>query len=376
MRVALFTDADVFAGTERHIFDLAHGLRAAGVTACIACPVPSPLAEKGTAAGFEIVPIAKGGLIDRPAIDTLKQRLYSGAIEIIHAHNGRTMLTSALAVQKANAGRSVATQHFLFPDHVTRTGPKAVIYHTAHRWVSRRTARFIAISEAVKREMLRRQDAPEAKITVVPNGIVTPNERALAAPEQVRKELGLASDVPLIVCAARLEREKDIASLIGAMAEVHSACPAAVCLIAGEGAQKELLQRQIVSAALEKTVRLLGFRSDVMALIRAADLFVLPSLAEPFGLVLLEAMALGKPVIATRAGGPMEIVVEGQTGLLTPPSDPTALARNIQHLLGEPNLLQTMGRNGRERFRERFTSERMGQAMRAVYEDALQQPRG
>jgi glycosyltransferase involved in cell wall biosynthesis len=114
-------------------------------------------------------------------------------------------------------------------------------------------------------------------------------------------------------------------------------------------------------------VRLLGFRTDALSLMWAADIFVLPSLAEPFGLVLLEAMSLGKPVVATSAGGPLEIVLAGETGLLVPPAQPHELALAINQLLADPEKAIEMGRKGLERYKERFTTERMARETVAVY---------
>ena len=367
-RVVLFTDADVFAGTERHMLDLARGLRAEGVDVCVACPTPAPLAEKAAADGLRIIPIQKRGLVDRAAVRTLRGLLRSGEIEIVHAHNGRTALSSALAVTLAGRGVAIATQHFLEPNHVTQHGLKGLLSGAAHRWVSRQTSQFIAISQAVRGEMERRGEAPACKITVVPNGLMPPNPSHLAPPAEVRAALGVPQDAPLLVCAARLEREKDIASLVSAMAHVRAAVPAAVCLVAGEGSKRGALTEQIRAAQLPAQVRLLGFRPDALSLINACDLFVLPSLAEPFGLVLLEAMALGKPVVTTAVGGPLEIVLPGKTGLLVPPGQPEPFARAIVALLSEPLSMKNLGANGYRRFCEEFTAARMAQETMAVYQ--------
>ena len=223
---------------------------------------------------------------------------------------------------------------FYRTDHAARRGPKAWVYRQAHRWVNRRAAHFIAISEAVREGILARKEASANRITVVPNGIHAPDPARLTPLEQMRADLGIPLDAPLIVCTARLEREKDIASLIAAMPEALKVFPASRCLIAGQGAQQQALAAQIRTAGLEQAVRLLGFRSDALALMQAADVFVLPSLAEPFGLAILEAMALARPVIATCAGGPLEIVEDGATGLLVPPANPEALAQAISNCSG------------------------------------------
>jgi glycosyltransferase involved in cell wall biosynthesis len=371
LRVALFTDSDVFAGTERYMLDLGCALSDLGVEAMIACPTPSLLAERASAEGLTVIPVQKVGLVNRPAVKTLVEMFQSGRLDIVHANNGRTMLASALAVRKARTGRFVATQHFLDPEHVGHTGPKAAIFHAAHRWVSRHMAHCIAISEAVRDGVLRRGEASEQKVTTILNGIRPLDPHKLSSPQQIRAELGIDCETPLIVCAARLEREKDVRSLIAAMTEVKAAFPNVRCVIAGQGAQQEMLTAQIAEARLQGTVQLLGFRTDAQALMQAGDVFVLPSLAEPFGLVILEAMSLGRPVIATDVGGPREIVEPGVTGLLVPPSDPPALAAAIRKLFVDRQATQMMGRRGQERFETRFTADRMAQDMLALYRRIL-----
>lgn len=370
LKVVLFTDADVFAGTERHMLDLGRGLQDAGASVRIACPVPSVLNEKAPAYGIGILPIAKAGIIDLGAISSLRRLLTEGSVDVIHSHNGRTALTSALAVRLAGRGVAIATQHFLEPGRLSRRGPAAWASRIAHGWVNRNTRQFIAISEAARAGMLERGDDAK-KITVVPNGISNPESETLADPVEVRRGLGIDAAAPLVVCAARLEREKDVSSLIAAMARVREGMPSARCVVAGDGALADALRQQIRTAGLESTVQLLGFRSDVLALMNAADVFVLPSIAEPFGLVILEAMALGKPVVATRAGGPMEIVVDGTTGLLVEPRQAEAMAQAISRLLSQPEERKRFGSAGLQRFDENYTAQRMAGQLLGVYQQAL-----
>jgi len=370
LRVVLFTDADVFAGTERHMLDLARGLRAAGAAVTLACPSPSALEDAARKEDLPFLMIQKHGLLDRAAVRTLARLLKSGEADIVHAHNGRTALAAAVAVRRAGRGRCVMTQHFLQPNHATQRGPKALLSGLAHHWVIHQMSRIVAISEAVRAAMLARREVPDAKITVIPNGIAAPDNAQASQSAATRRALGVEADTPLVVCAARLEAEKDIASLVSAMSEVKDALPAARCWIAGEGSLRPVLEQQIQRLGLGGAVQLLGFRADAPALIAAGDLFVLPSLAEPFGLALLEAMALGRPVVATRAGGPVEIVEEGETGLLVPPSSPDDLAEALRRLLTDPGEGRRLGKNGRARFEDKFTVDRMARATLAVYQQA------
>jgi glycosyltransferase involved in cell wall biosynthesis len=367
--VLLFTDADVFAGTERHILELARSL--SGLRVRVACPVPSPLASRAADAGIDVVPIPKRGAIDWRAILQLSRFLRAGDVDLIHAHNGRTALIATAAARRAGRGRVVVTQHFLAPSHVGRHGMGGWLSRKVHAWINRRVDRWIMISQAARRAALARGGVQESRLSVIPNGIAPIDADSLGPAEDVRRELGLAPNDPLLVTAARLEPEKDIATLVEAMQDVVRKHPTARCVIAGEGSLAASLRGSIKRYGLADSVCLLGFRSDVVSLIRAADVFVLPSLAEPFGLVLLEAMSLGRPVIATNAGGPVEIVDDGVTGLLVEPASPPQLADAIRRLLEQPRARQQMGTEGQHRFAQRFTAPRMAEATSAIYREML-----
>ncbi len=382
MKVALLTDADVFAGTERHVLDLAVALRdsptenGAGVPenaiapgVVLVCPVPSPIADRARLANIPIIPIPSSatGVLDVATLRILRRLLRSGRIDILHAHNGRTALHARLAGVLARRGKVVVTQHFLAPSHTSNQGLKAKVFGAAHHWMNARVAHFIAISRAVADEMLARGEAPESQLTTILNALSAPDESTLKPVPEVRAEWNLDPSTPLIVCAARLEEEKSVKTLIAAMAILKEKNIAAQCVIAGEGAEKEALQTQIKNANLSETVRLLGFRNDVLSLMNAGEIFVLPSLAEPFGLVILEAMSLGKPVVSTNVGGPPEIVKDGATGVLVPPGDFAALAEALAQLIADKSQREDFGAKGRARYDELFRPERLAHSVRKIY---------
>ena len=363
MRVLLFSDADVFAGTERHMFDLANGLLANGVDAAIASPDPSVLRDKCASGGIRHIVIQKQGLIDKAAVKACTALLKSGEIDVIHAHNGRTMLTAALAVTMARKGKAVATQHFLQPDHAGKSGPKAAVFALAHRWVSSKLSCYVAISDAVRDAMVSRGEAPASRVFTIHNGMPPIDTQGFKSKEAIRTELGVPEGAIFVLCAARLEKEKDISTLVQAVAKLKNTGVPVYCASAGTGKLRDALTDEIKQAGIEGSMRLLGFRDDVLNLMHACDIFVLPSLAEPFGLVLIEAMALGKPVICTNAGGPREIVDNGVTGILTAPSNASEMADAIRSLADSPEKLKQMGDAGFTRYRKLFTAKRMAEQM-------------
>jgi glycosyltransferase involved in cell wall biosynthesis len=370
-KVLLFTDSDVFAGTEGHMLDLGLQLRAEGVDVLIGCPVPGALAARAGAAGLDVVPIAKRGKLDWRAVLQVRRVCRDRGVGIIHSHNGRTAFLAAIATVLRGDVRCVETQHFLVPSYVSRKGIKGLLSRIGHRWVDRRTDHLIAISSASRQGSIDRGEATAEKITVIHNGIPHPDLMLLRPVAAVRDELGVAPGEPLLVCAARLQPEKDVATLIDAVGLAAQRLSNLVCVIAGEGQQRDELQERINRNGLQRSVRLLGFRSDVSSIVNAADLFVLPSLAEPFGLVLIEAMSLSKTVVATAAGGPLEIVDDGRTGILVPPGNAVEMAAAITRILGSLEKRQEMGRLGQEKFRAEFTVQRMAQQTLAVYRRVL-----
>ena len=371
MKIALLTDSDVFAGTERHMLDLGVELRSLGVEPILVCPASGELAKRGREESLPVFGLEKHAGIDVGAVRQLGRWLAAGEFDLVHAHNGRTALQASLAVSVAKRGALVTTQHFLEPARARRRGLAGLAGRLIHRLADCHIRFHIAISRAVGDALLARHETDPAKLRVVLNGIRDPRAQNLVACAGTRQRFDVPVDAPLIVCLARLEAEKGVDVLIDAMHDVVRALPDARCLVAGNGSLAQVLQERIVRAGLQTSVRLLGFMDDPLSLLEAADLFVLPSLAEPFGLSILEAMALGKPVVTTRAGGPMEIVREGQTGLLSPPSEPAPLAAAIKAVLMHEGTASVMGRAAREDFLARFTARRMAEEILGVYRAAV-----
>jgi glycosyltransferase involved in cell wall biosynthesis len=156
---------------------------------------------------------------------------------------------------------------------------------------------------------------------------------------------------------------------VDAAALVVRRVPDARFVIAGEGELRGALEHQIKALGLEKHVILAGFRPDVLSLHKAFDIFVMSSLTEGLGTSLLDAMACGKPVVATTAGGIPEVVRDGETGLLVPPKDDQAMADAIVRLLKDGSLRARMGAAGMSLANTRFSAERMVAETLAVYAD-------
>lgn len=220
--------------------------------------------------------------------------------------------------------------------------------------VRRFADRIVAVSQAV-RDALVVQGAEPGVIRVIPGGVDLAAYEALPPP------------VPGVVGAlGRLEREKGFDVLLDAMAELRGE---ARLILGGDGSQRQALAARVQAENLP--AELTGFVSDVPAFLGRTGVFVLPSRSEGLGLVAVEAMAAGRPVVASRTGGLPEVVVDGETGLLVEPEDARGLAQAIRTLLADPDRAARMGAAGRERARAHFSAARMAAETAALYEELI-----
>jgi glycosyltransferase involved in cell wall biosynthesis len=236
------------------------------------------------------------------------------------------------------------------------------------QWALRRADGLIAISAFVAETLAASGHDPE-RTAVVLNGIDPQRWNPGSGREEARRELGVAGDTAIILSVCRLFPEKGPADLIRAFAAIDGDEPAHVLIVGQEMTQGFAAELDGLAAELgvARQVTLAGRRDDVPRLMAAADIYAMPSFAEPFGLVYLEAMAMELPVVALDNGGTPEVVEDGVTGLLSAPADGTQLAEHLRCLLDDPRRRRTMGQCGRERVVAKFTIERMANDVAAVY---------
>ena len=309
--------------------------------------------------GLDLVPLAPRTEMDLGAAWRLSRVIRQLRPDIVHAHDPHGVAMAAIARSmstQAKKPRLVASRRVDF-----RLGRNAL-----SRWKYRQVDCFICASEAIRR-ILVQDGVPQARAVTVHEGIDA--GRVEAAPAaNLHEEFWLPHQAPLVGNVAALVPHKGQRHLIDAAADVVRHEPDARFVIAGEGELKDALEQQIRHHRLEKHAILAGFRTDVLSLHKAFDIFVMSSITEGLGTSLLDAMAAGKPVVATTAGGIPEVVVDGETGFLVPPRDHQAMADSIVRLLKDPDLRQRMGAAGRARVRARFTSEVMVRNTLRVYE--------
>jgi sugar transferase (PEP-CTERM/EpsH1 system associated) len=230
--------------------------------------------------------------------------------------------------------------------------------------------RFVAVSDDLRRWLVERLHIAGSKVTTIHNGV---DLGRFSHQDQLesRVTVGIPASAQVIGTVGRLDPVKDQAGLIRAFARLASTRPQAMLVIAGDGPCRGELEALVVALGLERRVRLLGSRSDIPVVLGALDVFALPSIAEGISNTLLEAMATGLPVVATRVGGNPELVEDGRTGILVPVRDESALAAALDGYLDDGHLRTLHGKGARERVVQHFSLERMGHAYTELYTDLL-----
>jgi glycosyltransferase involved in cell wall biosynthesis len=268
----------------------------------------------------------------------------------------------------AGAPLVVVEQRATLIEDVKAPAALAPILPALFRRSRRGAARVIAVSEENRRTLETTYGLPPNAVEVVHNGVDL-SRFAGPASDALRDELRLEREGPIVLTVSRLLPNKGHDDLIAAAPAILSRFPGAHFVFAGDGDQRAALEAQIEALHLRDHFSLLGFRTDVPDLMRGSDLFVLPSLAEGFSLALVEALAAGLPVVATRVGGAEEAIEDGRNGFLAPPADPAALAAAVIGVLEmEPAGRRALSKAARGSAR-RFSVEAMAERMFAIYRE-------
>ena len=244
-------------------------------------------------------------------------------------------------------------------------------YELANRLLTPWTDAFIAVAERQKQFLVQEFALPAAKIHVVYNGVNLNRFVAKHAPADLRAELRLPSHAPVAGIVSKLRPEKNVQLFLRAARRVHQELPTARFLVVGDGPMRESLIELMRSLGLAGVVHFAGIRSDVDRVLRVLDVFVLSSLFEAFPLCTLEAMACGKPVVATDVGAVCEAVRSDETGFLVPSQDEGAMAHAMMRLLEDRVLAAAMGRRARQRVEARFGLDSMVRGYEDLFERLL-----
>lgn len=303
--------------------------------------------------------------IDLTMYFKLSKFLKDHRYDIVHTHNPGAFIYGTLGAKLAGISLIVNTEHGYGYKLSWR---KKVIEHVLRNFISV----TIAVSEDLRLKLSRGFMCQPADIVTIYNGIDMERfSKHDSETKNLRKHYGFNLDDKIIGIVARLVEVKDHKTLLKAMQICLNEMPSLKLLIVGDGPLMAELQKYTMEIGLQENVICMGERTDVNKLMAILDLFILSSTSEGISMTLLEAMASGKPVVATSVGGNPEVVKNGKTGLLVPSKNPQAMAEAILGLLNDQSKLILFGQRGRERVKEAFCIRKTIKSIENLYENLM-----
>lgn len=325
-------------------------------------PWKGQLAGELTSRGTRVDCLFAGSEWDPSWIARLRRVILDRRVELIHAHLPYAGVGARLAARSLNRRDRPAvvyTEHNTWDRYVPVT-----------RFLNRATFGLNDASIAVSKSVARSIGARRG-LRVIPNGIdADAIRRDALSREDARRELGLPQDVPVVGTVGGLTAKKGHEDLVRAAREVVDDFPTAIFVAIGLPIDRVPIESAIASLGLQRNVVLAGYRPSASRLMRAFDVFALPSLFEGMPVSLLEAMALGRPVVSTVAGGVPEVIGDGEDGVLVPVGDSARLAAALSELLSDPDRREFLGKSASVRA-EAFGIEKMVRRAESVYREAL-----
>lgn len=354
------------AGTENHLLTLLPGLAKRGLNIHLWVltepdkPLTDYLAEmRGRGVPAEGIPIHKD--VELPLIGQLAARIRALAPAAVHTHLIHADWHGIPAARRAGVKRIFTSGH---NDDQFRRRP-AIRLIQAYLW--RRLTAGIAISEAVRQFMIRVEFAPPRKVHTVHYGLDPAPTEGRIERIVARAEWGLSADQVVIGSVCRLIEQKGLPYGLRAFKAVADRFPQVRYVLIGDGPLRGALQQEAESLGVADKVIFAGWQADAPIKMHAFDIFLMPSLWEGFGLVMLEAMAARLPIVASRVSALPEICQEGQTGFLAPPGDVATLTEKLSALVGDPALRAAFGAAGRARLESAFSTAKMIESTLGVY---------
>ena len=329
-----------WGGGQTQLLILARQLAVRGFDQRIAALEGSPLAERAAAAGFDVAPLHRRGETDPRAILALRDLSRRFRADVVHAHDPHGLALAAVAARLLRPRPAVVGHRRV--DYPIRS-------HAFSRWKYASGAdRLIAVSRHA-RDVLGTGGVPPERIAVIPDA-ADPDPPPFAQGPSLRARIGAPPEALLVTTIASTAERKDHPTILRASARLRPRVPSTRWVVmGGEGPALEALREAARAAGVGSRLHYLGFLPDARARLDESDVFALTSRSEALGSAILEAMAAGVAVVATRAGGIPEVVEHERTGLLTPVADPAAVAAAIDRLLDDRALATRLAIEARKR---------------------------
>ncbi len=358
-----------FFGAEGVILNLVQELVELGIDNRIVC-LNNPrdphieLVEEAKKNGLKAEDIISRGKLDLKTILQVRALLKKYKINILHCHDYKTNFLGFFATRGLKI--SIVTTNHLW----TQATTSLRFYESLDGYIIRFFNRVIAVSDSIKNEILKR-GVPQSKVITINNGINLQGLNRISDGQNLRMAFGISQNSAIVGTVGRLSVEKGHTYLLEAAKGVIKVIPDAKFLVVGEGPLREELTAKSGKLGIGANVIFTGMRRDMADVYDLLDLCVSSSLREGLPLVILEALAMERAVIATDVGGVSGIIENGKTGILLKPTDVEGLSRAIVSLLRDKQKREIFGRNGRKLVEQRFSAKVMASKYKQVYEELL-----
>jgi glycosyltransferase involved in cell wall biosynthesis len=366
IRVVFCIDNMGIGGTELNAVRTAERLDRSRFELSVLClQQDGPLLARYQRNEFPVLSLALGSLHGIAVLRQgrrLKRYLAAEQVDIVHSHDVYNNIFSTFWARAARRPAVIASRRWL--DDVPRASLR-----TANRYAYRLAHRVVANSETIGELLVDREGVSAERVTIIPNFVdesafTPPNDAELRA---LRSELGVPSEAMIVGCVAGLRAVKGHRTVIEAMALLRARWPSLVLVLVGDGPERHRLEALTGQLGLRDVVHFVGARSNEPNPNYLFDFSVLASRSEAFPNTIVEAMAAGRPVVATRVGGVPDAVIDGETGLLVSPGDPAPLAAAINYMLENPERRAAMGRAAQQVARARFHVDRVIPQLESMY---------
>ncbi|MBA7674568.1 D-inositol-3-phosphate glycosyltransferase [subsurface metagenome] len=364
-----------FGGGERAFAQIINGLDKGKYEIYVTC-LPGGIFEDKIKTFAKLLPFDLRNRFNLTRIYRLTKIMKAKNIQIVHSQGGRADFFARIAAKMAKVPAVVSTVAMPvegFDVGLLRKG----IYVILDRFSERFVDRFIVVSEALRDRLIKKHKIPSRKVVKICNGIeVEEFRKSLVSTNKIREEFNIKPDVQLVGTIGRLVYQKGLPYFIQAIKQMLKGSfrvgSKIKFLIVGEGILRNRLEKLVKRLGIENKVVFAGFRKDVKGILSTLDILVLPSILEGQPIIILEAMAMEKPIVATNIEGVNEIIKDGVTGMLVPSKDSCALAEAIIYLLRENKKAQEIGKTAREIVKQRFSVEQMVRTTECVYRELIE----
>ena len=363
-----------FGGGERVFLQIINGLYPNRYHIFLTSLPNGPFYQSITNKHVKYFPLDFSKRVNPRLIFQLRKIIKANNIQIVHGQGTRAEFYARIAHRLAGNTKYISTIAMTVEGFDIGMIRKK-IYRIFDRMSEKFVDRFIVVSDSLKDKMIRERGINPKRIIRIYNGIELDQyspDKIRDSQQKIRKEFNINDATLLIAAVGRLVWQKGFEYLIKAIPDVVENFSNVMFLIVGDGPLKDRLKALGSRLKVNNHLIFTGFRKDIKDVLSATDALVIPSLLEGFPMITLEAMAMSKPIIATRIAGIIEQIIDGESGILIPPKNPVALSQAIRHVLSDHEQMEKLKLNARRRVKKHFSAEKMLLETEKIYQSLLE----